>query len=312
MLLLSLLLLTACSAGRPRAAAEFQDCTTCPPMVVIPAGKFHMGFDGGEEGRPEGPVHEVHIGYSFAIGNFEITQEQFAVFIHDTGYAMRGGCQVWQGEWKNPPDADWTHPGYGRVPFNDEPVACVSWKDAKAYVDWLARRTGRKYRLPTEAEWEYVARGGTTTGYFWGGGQNTASNDNPTGDKKAGDIPEACQYANVFDASGAKASAFNWAPFSCDDGFGQAAPVGSFKPNAFGVYDIIGNLWEWTADCYQAPYPAQPVDGSAVQASGTCEKRVARGGSWITRPSRQRVSFRGRDPEDALYSFFGFRVARDL
>ena len=116
----------------------------------------------------------------------------------------------------------------------------------------------------------------------------------------------------MYDASGAKASAFNWAPFDCDDGFGQVAPVGSFKPNAFGVYDIIGNVWEWTADCYQAPYPAQPVDGSAVQAPGACEKRVARGGSWITRPSRQRVSFRGRDPEDALYSFFGFRVARDL
>jgi formylglycine-generating enzyme required for sulfatase activity len=295
--MVAMLSLTACSAGRPRAAAEFQDCATCPPMVVIPAGKFQMGFNGGEEGRPEGPVHEVTIARSFAIGNFEVTQEQFAEFIRDTGYAMHGGCQVWQGEWKNPPDADWTNPGYGRVPFNDEPVACISWRDAQAYVDWLKRRTGKKYRLPTEAEWEYVARGGTTTEYFWGNG----------------DIPEACQYANVYDDSGAKASAFNWVPFSCDDGFGQAAPVGSFKPNAFGVYDIIGNLWEWTADCYQAPYPTQPVDGSAVQAAaGACEKRVARGGSWITRPSRQRVSFRGRDPEDALYSFFGFRVARDL
>ena len=142
-----------------------------------------------------------------------------------------------------------------------------------------------------------MARGGTTTDYFWGNEDATAS---------------ACQYANVYDASGAKTSAFNWAPFDCDDGFGQAAPVGSFKPNAFGVYDIIGNVWEWTADCYQAPYPAHRPMAARCRRSGACEKRVARGGSWITRPSRQRVSFRGRDPEDALYSFFGFRVARDL
>ena len=107
-------------------------------MVVIPAGKFRMGFDGGEEGRPEGPVHDVHIGYSFAIGKFEVTQEQFADFVRDSGYAMRGGCQVWQGEWKNPPDADWINPGYGGVPFDDEPVACVSWKDAEAYVEVAA------------------------------------------------------------------------------------------------------------------------------------------------------------------------------
>ncbi len=283
----------ACHRAERSEHGEFRDCESCPAMVTIPAGKFRMGFEGGEEGRPEGPVHEVSI-RSFAIGKFEVTQQQFADFIRDAGYEMRGGCQVWQGAWQNPADAAWTNPGYGRVPFDDEPVACVSWTDARAYADWLARRTGKRYRLPTEAEWEYTARAGTTTDFFWGEEAN------------------ACAFANVYDASSAKASAFNWAPFTCDDGYGQAAPVGSFKPNPFGVYDIIGNLWEWTADCYQAPYPPAPADGSAVQAAGDCEKRVARGGSWITRPSRQRVSFRGRDPEDALYSFFGFRVARDL
>jgi formylglycine-generating enzyme required for sulfatase activity len=304
----------ACHRAERSEHGEFRDCDGCPAMITIPAGKFRMGFEGGEEGRPEGPVHEVDIKRSFAIGKFEVTQQQFAAFVRDAGYDMHGGCQVWGGtEWKHPPDADWTNPGYGRVPFDDEPVACVSWKDAQAYVDWLARRTGKKYRLPTEAEWEYVARAGTTTDYFWG--NEATADDGPTGTKEVATSSQACQFANVYDTSGAKTSAFNWAPFNCDDGFGQAAPVGSFKPNAFGVHDIIGNVWEWTADCYQAPYPAAPAapaDGSAVQASSTCEKRVARGGSWITRPSRQRASFRGRDPEDALYSFFGMRVARDL
>jgi formylglycine-generating enzyme required for sulfatase activity len=255
-------------------------------------------------------VRDVTIKRAFAAGKFEVTQADFANFVRETGRSMRGGCQVWQGAWKNPPDANWINPGYGRVPFDDEPVACVSWRDAKAYADWLAQRTGRRYRLLTEAEWEYVARAGTTTDYFWEDEKGVAP-DRGAGGEKAG-ASSGCRFANVYDASGARANAFNWAPFACDDGFGQAAPVGSFRANAFGVHDIIGNVWEWTADCYQAPYPAAPVDGSAVQADGICEKRVARGGSWITRPSRQRASFRGRDPEDALYSFFGIRVARDL
>lgn len=290
------LLLAGCQHGQLRDGEEFRDCARCPVMVVVPAGNFRMGFEGGEDGRPEGPVRDVGIGYSFAVGKYEVTQAQFAAFVTDTGYVMRGGCQVWQGEWKFPPDADWTNPGYGRTPFDDEPAACISWNDAEAYVTWLSTRTGRRYRLPSEAEWEYVARAGTATEYFWSDHGASA----------------ACQYANVYDESGAKVNAFNWAPFSCDDGYGQVAPAGAFKPNGFGVHDIIGNVWEWTADCYQAPYPPVPVDGSAVEAAGTCEKRVARGGSWITRPSRQRVTFRGRDPPDTLYSFFGFRVASGL
>jgi formylglycine-generating enzyme required for sulfatase activity len=287
--------LAACQNGALRPGTQFQDCANCPSMVVIAPGRFLMGFEGGEEGRPEGPVREVSIGYRFAIGRFEVTQAEFARFASESGHVLRGGCQIWRGSWATPADASWTNPGYGRVPFDDEPVACVSWRDAQAYVQWLAARTGKRYRLPTETEWEYVARAGTRGDYFWG------------------DDDAACRYANVYDQSGEAHNRFNWAPFACDDHYAQAAPVGSFAPNNFGVHDMLGNVWEWTADCYQAPYPGTPVDGSAVQpASGSCEKRVARGGSWITRPSRQRVTFRGRDPEDTLYSFFGFRVARDL
>ncbi|CAG0942313.1 Formylglycine-generating enzyme [Gammaproteobacteria bacterium] len=299
-LLLALpLLLAGCAAGTPRAGSLLQDCAQCPALVVIPPGEFLMGAPGGEEGRPEGPVHKVHIGKPFALGQVEVTQAQFAAFIGASGHVMAGGCQVWQGEWRTPPDADWTNPGYGRAPFDDEPVACVSWNDAQAYVQWLSQRTGRHYRLPSEAEWEYAARAGSTAAYYWV-------------DQGADADSGACAYANVYDASGARANGFSWAPFGCDDGHAQAAPVGSYLPNAFGLHDMIGNVWEWTADCYQAPYPATLVDGSAVQAAqGSCERRAVRGGSWITRPSRQRVSFRGRDPVDARYSFFGFRVAAD-
>ncbi len=291
--------LAACTGTGPRAGAGFRDCADCPAMIVVPAGKFLMGAEGGEEGRPEGPVRDVRIARDFALGRTEVTQREFATFVAATGRTMGGGCQVWEGEWKFPADADWTNPGYGRVPFDDEPVACVSWEDAQAYVEWLAARTGQDYRLPSEAEWEYAARGGTATEYFWGNG--------------AGPGTPACRFGNVYDEAGRKTSGFDWAPFPCDDGHGQAAPVGSYEPNPFGLHDMIGNVWEWTADCYQAPYPEQPVDGSAVgTVAGACERRVARGGSWITRPSRQRVTFRGRDPPGTLYSFFGFRVARNL
>jgi formylglycine-generating enzyme required for sulfatase activity len=299
-LLVAGLALGACSGPSRRPGSTFRDCADCPAMVVVPPGKFRMGFEGGEEGRPEGPVRDVRIRRAFALGATEVTQREFADFVAATGHRPHGGCQVWDGEWRFPADADWTNPGYGRPPFEDEPVACVSWVDARAYGDWLAARTGEPYRLPTEAEWEYAARAGTSTGYFWGSDSNTG--------------PPACQYANVYDASGARTNAFNWAPFACDDGHDRAAPVGSYQPNAFGLYDMIGNVWEWAEDCYAAPYPPRPVDGSAVEppASGECERRVARGGSWITRPNRQRVTFRGRDPPATLYSFFGFRVARDL
>lgn len=295
-----LLLLAGCGMwGGVPPGSSLQDCAQCPELVLIPPGEFRMGAEGGEEGRPEGPVRVVRIGKAFALGRYEVTQAQFAAFVTATGREMGGNCQVWEGEWRTPQGADWTNPGYGRTPFADEPVACVTWEDAEAYVQWLSRRTGQRYRLPSEAEWEYAARAGGTADYYWV-------------DMGAAADGDACRYANVYDSSGAAANGFAWAPFGCDDGFGRVAPVGSFLANAFGLHDMIGNVWEWVADCYQAPYPPLPVDGSAVQsAAGSCARRSVRGGSWITRPDRQRASFRGRDPVDARFSFFGFRVARE-
>ena len=276
--------------------AILNDCKGCPELVVVPPGSFDMGAPGGEEGRPEGPVRRIDIRAPFAVGRFEITNAQFENFVDATGYAPAAACGVWgAGSWQYPEDANWRDPGYQRPPMPDEPVACVSWLDAQAYARWLADRTGLAYRLLTEAEWEYAAKAGTRTAFFWG--------DDPD---------QGCLYANMFDLSGAAKWGFDWEPVDCDDGFAEASPVGALQPNAYGLHDILGNVWEWTEDCYIAPYLDSLVDGSAVQSDGACDRRSVRGGSWITRASRHRTTFRGRDPEDTVFSFFGFRVARDL
>ncbi len=295
-------LLAACAGGAPERSAspapgtEFADCAACPAMVVVPAGAFRMGADGGEAGRPEGPVREIRFAQAFAAGRTEVTRAQFARFVAEAGYAPARQCRTWNGrEWLVEDGRDWRDPLPGYVPRDDDPVVCVSWRDAQAYAAWLARRTGRPYRLPTEAEWEYAARGGSTGTYPWG------------------DDPDAgCAYANMYDASAARVWPFGWAPAGCDDGFPTLAPVGRLRPNGFGLYDTLGNAWEWTADCYVAPYPAGPLDGRAVEVAGACERRAVRGGSWMTRPDRHRLSFRGRDPEAAAFAYFGFRVVRDL
>ena len=275
------------------AQVTFQDCEGCPIMIDIPSGTFVMGFEGGEDGRPEGPVRQVNVP-AFAMGITEVTHGQYAYFVSQSGYRTEGGCRVWPNDKMiDTANFGWQDPGYGQPPAPDQPVACVSWHDANAYVSWLAKSTGKPYRLPSEAEWEYAARAGTDTDFYWG------------------DDPEAgCAHANMNDASGAK-NGFNWAQAECDDGYQLASPVGSYPPNAFGLHDMLGNVWEWLEDCYVLYYEGAPTDGSAYVPSETCDRRSVRGGSWITRPDRNRVSFRGRDPEDTIYFMFGFRVARD-
>lgn len=289
----------ALPAADPNGGApskEFRDCETCPVMVEIPAGLFRMGFDGGEKDRYEGPVRDVTVTHRFALGKFEVTHGQYAAFVRATGRASGPGCNVWieaKQTVERDTSLDWRNPGYGRPPREDEPVACISWEDAEAYVAWLSARTGQRYRLPTEAEWEYAARAGSDTRYPWG------------------DDPElACLHANVYDAS-ASNPAIPWAPTGCADGYAGVAPVGRFAANALGLHDMIGNVWEWVADCYAMPYPATPVDGSAQLDTG-CDRRGTRGGGWRTEIKRQRPSFRGRDPMNLLSQIFGLRVARDL
>ena len=288
--------------------AIFQDCADCPEMVVIPSGTFRMGSDRREqmrEGlRPEGPIRTVTIARPFAAGRFEVTNAAYAAFIEATGYSPTNGCVPSGG--RDPVDGiTWRNPGIGTEVADDEPVVCVDWHDAKAYTLWLAGRTGFRYRLLTEAEWEYATKAGSTAVWPWG-------------DKEGDDETHICRYGNVFDESGLTDPRSNIGEnaaataVACDDGYPSLAPVGQFTPNAFGLYDTIGNVWEWVEDCSVTLYSDTPVDGTAWQAPGVCEKRAVRSGSWRTRISRHRPTFRGRDPADLAYFMFGFRVARDL
>ena len=278
------------------AGATFQECRDCPAMVVIAPGSGIMGFDGGEKDRYEGPVRHIHIRKHFAAGRTEVTNAQYAAFVAATGRPSGKGCNVWIAAAKSIKRVDtlsWRDPGYGRPPLDDEPVVCVSWNDAQAYVEWLRQQTHQPYRLLTETEWEYVARAGSTSHFAWG--------DDPE---------QACLTANVFDASAADPLT-PWPSTRCNDGHVSVAKVGSYPPNAFGLYDVIGNVWEWVQDCYQMPYPSRPVDGSAQLTVG-CDRHGVRGGSWRTEIKRQTPSFRGRDDPGLVSNIFGLRVARDL
>jgi formylglycine-generating enzyme required for sulfatase activity len=255
-----------------------------------------MGRDDGEPERYEGPVRQMKIARPFALGRYEVTNAQYRRFAAATQRPAATGCfAARDATYKQLPGTSWLDPGYGRPIVDDEPVACITWLDAKAYVDWLARETGQPYRLPTEAEWEYAARAGRTGFYAWG--------DDPA---------QACRHANVFDASAAQAITLPIPPAPCDDGQEGPAPVGRYAANPFGLYDMSGNVWEWVLDCYAMPHPADaPRDGTAQVQHG-CDRRGVRGGSWITSVERQRPTFRGRDPETLTSQIFGVRVARDL
>ncbi len=280
------------------------DCADCSPVVVVPPGLFMMGSDDGEKNRPEGPIHAVRFARPFALGQFEVTLAEFRRFVVATGHVVSAGCRVQahglsadtgRVEWSTDRSAGWLAPAFREPQADDSPVVCVGRIDALAYVAWLGQATGKSYRLPSESEWEYAAAAGTRGAYSWGNNQDLA-----------------CEYGNLYDRAGHKTNDFGWGYVDCDDGFAELAPVGKFRPNNFGLHDMIGNVWEWTADCYRATYDTSPTDGRPEPAASDCDNWSVRGGGWMTRPSRQRLSFRGRDPNDAHYSYFGFRVARDL
>lgn len=247
----------------------FRDCPSCPEMVVIPAGEFVMGSPAGEIGRKareEGPQHRVTIGQTFALGKYEVTYAEWDACVSD------GGCNGYR-----PKDRGW-----GR---GNRPVIYVSWYDAKAYVAWLSRKTGKRYRLPSEAEWEYAARAGTTTPFHFG---STISSDraNYNGRRTYGSGRKGVYRAKTI-------------------------PVGSFPSNAFGLHDVHGNVWEWVEDCWNDSYVGAPSDGSAW-TSGHCNTREMRGGSWTYGPGSVRSAFPNWNPSDSRAYDGGFRVARTL
>jgi formylglycine-generating enzyme required for sulfatase activity len=262
---------------------SFKECADCPEMVVVPAGSFTMGSLPGEKGRvsnDESPQHLVTIGRAFAVGKFHVTRDQFASFVQKTGYAASTTCG---GGWRDP---DFVQEG-------THPVVCVNWDDAKAYVDWAAKETGKPYRLLSEAEWEYAARGRTSPGEyprFWFGD----------------DEREICRYGNFGD---------RWKFAPCNDGYDHTSPVGHYEPNAFGLYDMAGNAQQWTADCYHHSYDGSPVDGSAWTSESCDYGRVVRGGSWGTVfPRELRAASRGGCACGITVgnADIGFRLARTL
>lgn len=267
---------TSCGAANrllPTGITTFRDCADAPEMIALGGGRYRMGDLVGD-GKPyELPIHEVQIA-AFAIGRFEVTNAEWQACVKD------GGCSAPQA----PGDAQ-----HGRYP-----VAGVTWAQARSYTSWLAARTGKPYRLLSEAEWEYAARSGNEGRYYWG------SFD-----------PSPCSYANLMDASGKRASPESYWAESCNDGFATAAPVGSFPPNAWGLYDMLGNVWEWVGDCWHADYSNAPNDGS-VWTADPCRKHVNRGGGWGNNANSLRLSSRDADPNDASSDGLGFRVARTL
>jgi formylglycine-generating enzyme required for sulfatase activity len=287
---------------RRASGSVFKDCADCPEMVVIPAGRFLMGTAHGEEEREalsyqfrdrSQPRHEVHI-KGFSAGRFEITRGQYRLFAEATGRSS-DGCFVWTGsEFEKDPAKDWRDPGYPQE--DSHPVVCVSWDDASDYARWLTVKTGNDYRLLTEAEWEYAARAGTTTTRFWGDDGN-----------------RSCDYANGADLTTAAKvrGARNWPVANCNDRYAYTAPVGSYRANAFGLYDMLGNAWEWTHDCWNGNYDGAPMDGSEW-ASGDCSLRAVRGGSWEDAPVGLRAAYRVGSPTVIRVYLRGFRVARAM
>jgi formylglycine-generating enzyme required for sulfatase activity len=280
----------------PETAATFKDCPSCPEMVTVPAGRFTMGSAESDPVRDkdEGPVREVVIARPFAVAVHEVTRGQFAAFVTATGHVAAITCAVRLGEKAERLNGKtWRDPNIMQA--DDHPVVCVSWDDAKAYVAWLAASTGFRYRLLSEAEWEYAARGGAATRY-------------PFGD----DSSDICRYGNVADAS-AKAAGMGatWPYVDCTDGFGRTtAPVGSFRPNPFGIYDMQGNAWEWVEDCYRDSYAEAPTDGSPVVVAD-CRVRIDRGGGWYTNRGTNRPAERASYPPSGASANIGFRIARD-
>jgi formylglycine-generating enzyme required for sulfatase activity len=269
---------------------RFRDCRDCPAMVVIPSGRFWMGSPATEYLRydNEGPQHLVTIAYPFAVSAYPVTLGEYRTFAQETGHGDDDGCKS---GWRSDAHFDWKDVGFPQS--ERDPVLCVTWKDANAYIDWLNQKFRQShrdelgsrvgpYRLLTEAEYEYAARAGSQTAFYWG--------------QKASHA-----YAN-YDS--ARIGRDRWL---------FTSPVGSFPPNAFGLYDMTGNAWTYTQDCWNDSYVGAPSDGSAW-TTGDCSQHPIRGGGWADPPHYLRIADRwaGGISSDSHAPQVGFRVARTL
>jgi formylglycine-generating enzyme required for sulfatase activity len=279
----------------------FKECATCPPMVVLPAASFTMGSLSTERGRSEneGPPHVITFAKPFAVGKFQVTRDEFAAFVNETGYDSGGKCRTFEhGSFTGDTSLSWRDPGFPQT--GTHPAVCLNWADAKAYVAWLSKKTKRTYRLLSEAEFEYAVRGQTDLGiysrYAFGS-----------------DDKDLCRYGNGLDQTATQklTGTSDWSYAPCNDGYAYTSPVGSFQPNVFGLYDMVGNVWQWVEDCYVGNYSTTPRDGSAMTGRD-CSTRIIRGGSWLSVPDLLRAAYRGSLTSDQRYSYGGIRVARTL
>ena len=263
MLLMFFALAGCMTTGQLGVGQRFRDCPECPEMVVVPAGSFLMGSPGAEEGRDEdeGPLHRVTFAAPFMVGIYEVTLDEWDACVAD------GGCSG-----HRPVATGWG--GRGR-----HPVIYVNWNDAQSYVRWLSGKTGKRYRLLSESEWEYVARAGTRAPFHTGSTISTGQANYDSGRE------------GVYR--------------------GKTVPVGSFPANVWGLHDVHGNVMEWVQDCWNVSYQGAPRDGSAWESSN-CLRRVLRGGSWSDEPRYLRSANRNKNYTRIRSSSGGFRVARTL
>lgn len=331
---LLLLVSTALCAGDIRARSQgpsalllgrsFQECKQCPEMVWLPSGQFLMGTEPAEtkrEGTPdqfakfERPRHLVKVNSPFAMGKYQVTRGEYSFFVQQTAYQASDGCVAWTGAtFEFDSRKSWRDPGFPQT--DPHPVVCVSWDDAISYAQWLAALTGKPYSLPNEAHWEYSARGGSSTARWWGDS-----------------AIEQCHYANGADAS-AKQRFTNLDAVECRDGYVFTSPVGSFAPNPVGLYDMLGNAWQWTSDCWASDYTKAPTEASTVLLNlgdlaqtklanvnkGSkvvlgvgivdCSAHTQRGGAWDEKPRALRAGIRLAISTDLRFSHSGFRVFR--
>lgn len=274
----ALAILASLSSSLSAATKAFRDCAECPLMVVVPAGSFVMGSPDSEPGHQpaESPQHRVTIKRAFAIGAYDVTRREFEAFARDRGYKT------------DQTPCDWMSPKVRGAPINQseiDPVVCVSWSDAHAYAGWLSRKSGHQYRLPSEAEWEYAARAGSTGPRSW----------------RESNSRSFANYGSDQCCSAYAAGRDRWL---------FTSPVGSFPPNAFGLYDMLGNVWQRTEDCGHENFSGAPVDGSAWTKGGDCATRIVRGGAWFSPLSELRLASRAADPADFRKNDIGFRVVR--
>jgi formylglycine-generating enzyme required for sulfatase activity len=288
--------------SRRAAGSVFRDCDACPEMIVVPPGSFVMGTPGAAARAAaqaaEAEFVVINLPRAFALGRYEVTRAQFARFVADSGHEPRPGCRTWDptlARFSEDARRGWRNPATPAALQDEHPVSCVSFADAAAYAQWLARRTGKPYRLPSETEWEYAARAGSTSLRPWGDAAEAA-----------------CDHANVYDLVADAGYRLGWPNAGCRDGYADLAPVGKFGANAFGLHDMIGNVREWVQDCAAGSYAGRPRDARAWEWLGGCRERIQRGGSWLTPPALSRSAYREAATATERADDVGFRVAMDL